>query len=40
MGANFSVCTENLSNWVFNVLLTPPEKALSSMGYDAHNNHL
>ena len=34
MGANYSVCTKNLSNWVFSFLLTPPERPLSSMGYE------
>ena len=40
MEADFSVCTKNLSNWVFGFLLTLPEKLLSSMGYDTHDNHL
>ena len=40
MGADLSISTKNLSNWVFSFLLTLPEKPLFSMGYDTHDNHL
>ena len=37
MGADFPVCTKNLSNGVFSYFLTLPEKPLSAMGYDTHD---
>ena len=40
MAADFSVGTQNQSNWVFGFLLTLPEKPLSSMEYDTHDNRL